>query len=175
MFVAHWLYHSSMSMFLANWGTQNWTQYSGCSVTAEQKWRIISLHLLTVLFLGHPRRLLAFFVVWVHYWLMFTLLFTWTPRSFSERKERKDNIVTSSVLPVAFLVLHTWLRAIRLFLDSLRGSWNQICSSYCFTAKLNNGDNKCYHSWKSSEKKLKYSLLLKAIPFLAVWVLAHCF
>lgn len=120
--ITHYCTHSSMSTFLLNWGTQNWTCYSGCFISAEEKRRIISLNLLTVLFIVQPWRVLATFVACVQYWLMFNLS-TRTPRSFSERKDRKDNLVTSSVLPLVFLTLHTWLRAlavgIRLFLDNL--------------------------------------------------------
>ena len=77
----HWALSSSSLSFL-NWGAENWTEYSGCGLTsAEQRGRIISLDLLAMLFLMHPRTLLAFLATRAHCWLMADLLSTghWDP------------------------------------------------------------------------------------------------
>ena len=61
---------SSTSMFLLYWGAQNWTQHSRCGLpSAEQRGRITSRHLLTILCLMQPRILLDCFAVRAHRWL----------------------------------------------------------------------------------------------------------
>lgn len=73
--VLHWTCSSKsmshLSMPHLCWGIQNWTQYSRMFLTsAEQTERIICLCLLMILCLIQPRRLLVFFAMRVHHWLL---------------------------------------------------------------------------------------------------------
>lgn len=69
-------------------------------------------------------------------------------------------------MPVSFL-LPAWLRTlamgIDLFLDNFRWSWDNIYSYYCYTAKPNSEEDKCYHFYKSKTKNLKFSISLNAV------------
>lgn len=84
IFVAlHWTCSVS-SLSLLSWGAQNWTQHSRCGLTrSEWRGRITSLELLATLFLMNPRTPLAFLATRKYCWLMDSLLFTRTPRSYS--------------------------------------------------------------------------------------------
>lgn len=77
---------SRSSTSLLYWGAHSWKQYSRCGITsAEQRWRITSINFLAILCIVQPRLLLAFLSVRACCWLMFNLVFTRTPTSFSAR------------------------------------------------------------------------------------------
>ncbi|KAK4810782.1 hypothetical protein QYF61_008754, partial [Mycteria americana] len=84
-------------------GAQNWIQSSRCSLTsAEERGRITSLDLLAILCLMQPRIPLAL-AARAHCWLMFNLVSTRTPRSFSAR------LLSSWVAPSIYWCLGLFL------------------------------------------------------------------
>jgi len=84
IFVASYWTLSSMPVSLLYWGAQNWTQCSRCGPTsAEQRRRITSLNPLAMFCLMQSRIPFAFFVARARCWLMFILVSTRIPRSFS--------------------------------------------------------------------------------------------
>lgn len=139
---------SSMSVFILNWGTQDWTQGSRCSVSAEQK------HFPPPAGNAFPGAAQKAVELRCCLGCITDLAWTWWlpgyPRSFWKKREGIDSIVTSSELTLVSFILPAWLRTlamgIELFLDNFRWSWNKIYCSYCYTAKPYGGDNKCYHS-----------------------------
>lgn len=73
----------SMSVFLLNWGAQDWTVlqiFCQCWVEAFPStwWQCFSW--------CSPESCRTSLLFWVHYWLSLNLMFARTPKSFSERK-----------------------------------------------------------------------------------------
>lgn len=81
--VLHWTWSSKSFSFLY-WGTRSWTQCSMCGfISAKQRQKTTSLHMLSIPFLMWPRRLLAALAIRLHHCLMVSLLFTKTLKPFS--------------------------------------------------------------------------------------------
>lgn len=84
------------------WGSWNQLQYSKCDHQGRVEGRTTSPELLAMLFVMHPRIILAFFATDTHFWLTANLLSIRTPRSFSAELLSWRSVACTDVYGLSF-------------------------------------------------------------------------